>query len=330
MRRFLSLLVLVLLLGLSVIAVSLMLPAQPSTETFVEIAPGMGSRQIASLLAVRDVIRSRYAFDLLRLIRGGKLQAGEYRFAQPASVLEVYARLHRGDVYFRTVTVPEGYNLFDIAQAIEDAQLGSKEAFLAAARKDVHLIADLDPGATNLEGYLFPDTYHFQKMQTSDQMAAAMVKRFREVAASIGLTGNDHKIVVLASLIEKETPLAQDRPLVASVFTNRLAKNMPLMTDPAVIYAAMLDHRYRGTIYASDLRAESPYNTYLHTGLPPGPICNPGLASLEAALHPAQSDYLYFVADADSSGHSRFAASLAEHERNVSAYRKAHNAQQAP
>lgn len=330
MKRALSIVVLLLLLAGCLAAVSLMLPARPSGETLVEITPGMGSREIGSLLASRGVIRSKYAFDLWRLARGGRLQAGEYRFADPANTIQVYNRLRRGDVYFRTVTIPEGYNLFEVAEAVQNAHVASKDTFLAAERRDVDLIADLDPTAPDLEGYLFPDTYRFQKMQTPDQMLAVMVHRFRQAAASIGLTSNYHRVVILASLVEKETPLAADRPLVASVFANRLAKGMPLMTDPAVIYAAMLANRYRGTIYESDLQADSPYNTYRHAGLPPGPICNPGLASLRAALHPAQTDYLYFVADADGSGHSRFAATLADHERNVSAYRKARGEQAHP
>ena len=129
-------------------------------------------------------------------------------------------------------------------------------------------------------------------------------------------------MVTLASLVEKETPVAQDRPLVASVLENRLAKDMPLMTDPTVIYAAMLENQYRGTIYQSDLKRDSAYNTYRHAGLPPGPICSPGTASLQAAMHPADSHFLYFVADPRAAGHSRFAATLEEHERNVTAYRQ--------
>ena len=192
----------------------------------------------------------------------------------------VYNRLVRGDVYTRTVTIPEGFNLFDIAQAVQDAQLGSKESFLAAANQDVALIADLDPGAKNLEGYLFPDTYRFQRHQPPSQLLAAMVRRFRQSSASIGLEGDYHRIVTLASLVEKETPVAEDRPLVASVLENRLAKDMPLMTDPTVIYAALLEKQYRGAIYQSDLKRDSAYNTYRHAGLPPGPICSPGIASL--------------------------------------------------
>jgi UPF0755 protein len=322
-RRFLVVFFLVLsLVAVALGARELLLPAGPPAETFVEVVPGMGSRAIASLLAGHGIIRSRYAFDLWHVLRGGTLKAGEYRFEQPATLPAVYNRLVRGDVYTRTVTIPEGFNLFDIAQAVQDAQLGSKESFLAAANQDVALIADLDPGAKNLEGYLFPDTYRFQRHQPPSQLLAAMVRRFRQSSGSIGLEGDDHRIVTLASLVEKETPVAEDRPLVASVLENRLAKDMPLMTDPTVIYAALLEKQYRGAIYQSDLKRDSAYNTYRHSGLPPGPICSPGIASLRAAMHPTDSKFLYFVADASGSGHSRFATTLEEHERNVSAYRQ--------
>jgi UPF0755 protein len=298
------------------------LPVSPRAETFVEVVPGMGTRAIGAMLAEDGVVRSPYVFDLWHIVRGGTLKAGEYRFAEPATLPSVYNRIVRGDVYTRTVTIPEGFNLFDIAQAVEDAQLGSKESFLAATSQDVGLIADLDPGAKNLEGYLFPDTYRFPRRLPPSQILGAMVRRFRQSSAAIGLQGDYHRIVTLASLVEKETPQADDRPLVASVLANRLAKDMPLMTDPTVIYAALLEKRYRGTIYQSDLKRDSAYNTYRHTGLPPGPICSPGIASLTAAMHPADSHFLYFVADAGASGHSRFASTLEEHERNVSAYRR--------
>jgi UPF0755 protein len=323
-RRFLVVFfLLVTLLAVSLGIRELLLPAgAPAAETFVEVVPGMGSRTIAGLLAGQGIIRSAYAFDLWHVVRGGTLKAGEYRFTQPATLPEVYNRLVRGDVYTRTVTIPEGFNLFDIAQAVQDAQLGSKESFLTAANQNVALIADLDPGAKNLEGYLFPDTYRFQRHQPASQLLAAMVRRFRQSSASIGVGSDYHRIVTLASLVEKETPVAEDRPLVASVLENRLSKDMPLMTDPTVIYAALLEKQYRGAIYESDLKRDSAYNTYRHTGLPPGPICSPGIASLQAAMHPAESKFLYFVADAGAAGHSRFAATLEEHERNVSAYRR--------
>jgi UPF0755 protein len=320
-RSLLAVLVLALIFG-SLAYYELHLPFGPRAETFVEVLPGMGSRTIGALLTERGIVRSRYAFDFWHVVHGGTLKAGEYRFDEPSTLPVVYGRIVRGDVYTRSVTIPEGFNLFDIAQAVQDAQLGSKEGILAAATEDVALIADLDPKAKNLEGYLFPDTYRFQRSQTPGQILAAMVRRFRQSSASIGLEGDYHRVVTLASLVEKETPAAQDRPLVASVFENRLARDMPLMTDPTVIYAALLEKRYRGTIYQSDLKRDSAYNTYRHAGLPPGPICSPGIASLAAALHPADSHFLYFVADAGGSGHSRFAATLEEHERNVSAYRR--------
>jgi UPF0755 protein len=321
-RRFLLIFLVLGLFALGLGYLNLVKPVSPLTETIVEVSPGMGTRAIGALLAGHGIIRSQYAFDLWHLLRGGTLKAGEYQFVQAAALPAVYNRIVRGDVYTRTVTIPEGFNLFDIAQAVEDAQLGSKEAFLAAAGRDRALIADLDPEAKTLEGYLFPDTYRFARRLPPEQMLAAMVKRFRQATAAMGVTAGYHRMVTLASLVEKETPVADDRPLVASVLQNRLAQNMPLMTDPTVIYAAMLEKQYRGTIYQSDLKRDSAYNTYLHTGLPPGPICSPGTASLRAALHPAESHFLYFVADPRAAGHSRFATTLAEHERNVSAYRQ--------
>jgi len=299
-------------------------PTGPNRETFVEILPGTPTLQIAAQLKEQGIIRNKYAFEAVRLIEGGVLKAGEYRFDHPATMSEVYARLERGDVYTIAVTIPEGSNLFDIAERIESANLGTREKFLAATRTNLSLIADLDPSADSLEGYLFPDTYRFERRATGTQIVAAMVKRFRQEAAVLGLKGNYHHVVTVASLVERETPIDAERPLVASVFENRLAKNMPLETDPSVIYAALLDGRYRGTIYASDLQADSPYNTYRYAGLPPGPICNPGAASLKAALHPARTDYLYFVAaGANPSGKSRFSTTLEEHARNVEQYRKA-------
>lgn len=320
MRRLIFLLVLA---AIAWAAYTVLVPTGPNTEAFVEILPGTPTMQIAAELKQQGLIRSKYAFEAARLAKGGTLKAGEYRFDHPVKMSEVYDRLERGDVYTLTVTIPEGSNLFDIAQRVETAKLGTKESFLAAARADMSLIADLDPEATSLEGYLFPDTYHFERRATPQQILTAMVKRFRQAAAELGLRAEYHHVVTVASLVERETPVNAERPLVASVFENRLAREMPLETDPSVIYAALLEGRYRGTIYASDLQADSPYNTYRHSGLPPGPICNPGMASLKAAMKPARTDYLYFVAaSADPSGKSRFSATLEEHAHNVQEYRK--------
>lgn len=324
MKFFLTLLLL-LLLAVGAAAYIIYTPYGPSAETFVDIPPGTGATAIASLLRKNGIIRSRYAFALLRLTRDGTFKAGEYRFDHPAPPADVYARLVQGDVYTQALTIPEGYNIFDIAAAVESAGFVKRDDFLAAERQHIELIASLLPSGTHpesLEGYLFPDTYHFSRHATPLQMVTAMVRRFRQASTQLGIEQADMaRTVTMASLIEKEVGQDTERPLVAGVFVNRLAKSMPLATDPTVIYAALLDNRWRGTIYASDLKSASPYNTYLHTGLPPGPICNPGLASLRAAMHPPQTNYLYFVSDA--AGHTRFSVGLKEHAEQVQAYRQA-------
>jgi UPF0755 protein len=299
-------------------------PFGPTTESFVEIAPGSSFMRVGRQLEAAGIVRSRYGFDLMRWWKRGTIKAGEYRFDHPAAASEVYARIARGDVFTKAVTIPEGANLFEIAARLEQAGFGKQRDFLNTAAKQVSLVADLDPGAKSLEGYLFPDTYHFQRKATAAQICAAMIRRFRAVAGQIGLKGNTHRVVTLASLVERETALDAERPLVASVFENRLAKKIPLMTDPSVIYGLELEGRWRGVIHESDLKRDTPYNTYLHAGLPPGPVANPGLRSLKAALEPANTDYLYFVAaGADPQGGSIFASTAKEHARNVASYRNA-------
>jgi UPF0755 protein len=299
-------------------------PFGPSTETIVDVTPGSSTTHIARQLESAGLVRSHYAFDLLRLWKRGTLRAGEYRFDHPASAVEVYARIARGDTYTKAVTIPEGANIFDIAAKLEDAGLGPRQGFLAVAASDTSLISDLDPAAKSLEGYLFPDTYRFSPKATPAQMAASMVHRFRAEADQIGLKQNVHDVVTLASIVERETAVDDERPQVASVFENRMAAGMPLMTDPTIIYGLQLENHWRGTIYQSDLTRPTAYNTYLHKGLPPGPIANPGAKSLLAAMTPAKTDYLYFVAaGANPQGHSIFARSLEEQNRNVVGYRQA-------
>jgi UPF0755 protein len=327
--KFLGFLLLLLLIAAGATAYIIYIPYGPSAETFVDIAPGTSTPDIAAQLQRSGTIRNQYAFDLLRLIKSlkgtaGSLKAGEYRFDHPASMPEVYDRLVRGDVYTRSLTVPEGFNIFDIAQAVQSAGLGSSATFLAAEREHTELIAAWTPPGqhpASLEGYLFPDTYHFSRHATHLQILTGMVHRFRQATAPLGLTGDIARTVTMASLVEKEVSQDAERPLVAGVFVNRLARNIPLATDPTVIYTALLDGRWSGVIHASDLQSPSPYNTYRHAGLPPGPICNPGLAALRAAISPTQTDFLYFVSDA--AGHSRFSASLKEHNEQVQAYRHA-------
>lgn len=325
MRSF-FLFVLLLLLAAAGAYYVWLAPFGPSTGQLVTIASGSSVAQIGDSLQQKGIVRNRYAFDLMARAKRGTLKAGVYRFDHSAPMTEVYRRLRSGDVYTIALTIPEGYNIFDIAAAVEKAGLGSGDAFLSAEQHDTALVRDYSPQAISLEGYLFPDTYRLAPNMTPGQILGEMVAHFRQETAALGLNTapppKTSSIVILASLIERETPVSGDRPMIASVFQNRLAQNMPLDTDPSVIYAALLEKRYRGTIYASDLKADSPYNTYLHAGLPPGPICNPGIPSLKAAMHPAESNFLYFVSDPKNPGHSSFAATLQEHQKNVLAYRQ--------
>jgi UPF0755 protein len=322
--RVLLVFLLLAILGAGAAAWLIFVPFGPSTETFVELQSGSSTVEIGQQLETAGIVRSQFAFDLLRWIERGRLKAGEYRFDHPAPVTEIYARIARGDVFTIGVTVPEGASIFDIAARLEQAKLCTRQDFLTAAVTQASLVADLDPRAKSLEGYLFPDTYRFPRKATPVQIAATMVRRFRAKAGQLGLEGNLHTVVTIASLVERETAVDAERPLVASVFENRLAKNMPLMTDPAVIYGLELQDKWRGAIYQSDLTRDTPYNTYRHAGLPPGPVANPGIKSLRAAMEPASTDYLYFVAaGSNPQGHSLFASTLAEQNRNVAGYRNA-------
>ncbi len=320
-RFLLRLFIVAIILLTAFLAYGLFLPVGPESQTLVQLKQGSSARRIAADLKKAGVIRSESAFLLWRYLKKDKsLKAGEYAFEHPGNTIEVFDRIARGDIYFHTVVVPEGFNIFDIATTLETAGLGSKDEFLQAARNAAS-VRDLDPQAPTLEGYLFPDTYHFTRTQSARDIFGAMVHRFRQAAKEVGLTSNFHQTVTMASIVEKETGAPEERPVVASVFYNRIARNMVLATDPAVIYAALLNNRYRGTIFQSDLQFDSPYNTYKHSGLPPGPICNPGKASLEAAMHPANTSFLFFVSN--NEGHHRFARTEAEHAANVAAYRRA-------
>jgi UPF0755 protein len=268
------------------------------------------------------VIRSETAFLLWHALHPKlSLKAGEYLFERAASLPQVHERIARGDIYFHTVTIPEGYTMFDIAKAMEEAGLGSAADFLRIAETQTQMISDLAPEAKSLEGYLFPNTYEFTRTETLEEMAAAMVHQFRQVAQQIGLNADVPRIVTMASIVEKETAAPEERPRVASVYYNRLAQRMALDADPSVIYAELLTGTYQGSLHHADLAVNSPYNTYRFPGLPPGPIGNPGKSALEAALHPDSTKFLYFVSDGN--GHHRFARSLEEHNRNVVAYRRA-------
>ena len=347
MRTFLILLLFAILGIGGWLAWALWLPITPEGQKLVLLRPGYSTRRIAAELKSAGIIRNSLAFVLWhRIHRKQSLKAGEYLFDKPAKALEIHDRLARGDIYVHTVVIPEGYTMFDIAQAVQDAGLGSRQEFLEVAQSDLGLISDLAPEAKNLEGYLFPNTYQFTRTQSMNDIVAAMVKQFRQVAQQIGLTADlpdqnlqnsdvekngaqkrllqktdVQKTVTMASIIEKETAVPEERPLVASVYYNRLAKNMALQADPSVIYAQLLDGTYGGALHHSDMRFKSLYNTYTHAGLPPGPIGNPGRTSLEAAMRPANTNYYYFVSDGN--GHHRFSHSLEEHNQNVARLRHA-------
>ncbi len=242
-----------------------------------------------------------------------------------------------GDVYFHTVVIPEGFNMFDIAQAVQNAGLGSSEEFLKVATSDTTLIADLAPRREDarrlsLSEYLRVHSHAIH----GREIAGAMVKQFRQVAKEIGLTSDAtmtdirdtiapssdlQKTVILASIIEKETAAPEERPLVASVYSNRMQRHGLLQADPSVIYAELLQGSYSGALHHADMQFDSAYNTYTHAGLPPGPIGNPGKTSLEAAMHPASTDYLYFVSNGNRPSPLR--SQFEEHNKNVVAYRKA-------
>jgi UPF0755 protein len=329
---------------------------------FVEIPHGSSSRSVARLLERKGVVRSSVAFELYARRHSHRSpQAGEYFFDHATSAHDVFWKLANGQIFEQPFTVREGETMFDIARDLEAGNFMPATDFLRAA-KDPTLIHDIAPHAETLEGFLFPATYHLSRHPSATALTADMVRKFREqwtAVTSAASAGNKMTssgafteatptnsstavnnpppsppsprpvaaVVTLASLVERETPKAEERPLVAGVFENRLHKNMLLQCDPTVIYALEQQGRYNGTLSITDLHIDSPYNSYTHTGLPPGPIGNPGEASLRAAYQPAHTNYLYFVANTQG-GHF-FSATLAEHNNNVIKYRRLLAADQA-
>jgi len=281
-----------------------------SPPVFVEIPKGTSSLEIGKKLALAGVIRHWSLFPLARVMRpASRPQAGEYRFTESATPAEVLDRMARGDVYYVELVVPEGADVFDIAEMIERHGLGSAAAFVEKAAGD--------------EGYLFPSTYRFKRTAGIEQVRKAMHAQFDKVWRRIARGAPSRETVILASLVEKEAVLDSERARIAGVFSNRLRAGMKLDCDPTVAYAARLDGRWRGTIYQSDLASPNRYNTYKHPGLPPGPIANPGEASLKAALKPSDTKEIYFVADPDGGGAHVFSETFAAHEKAVAAYRRA-------
>lgn len=309
--------------------------AHSKSEEYIEIPRGSTPTMIIERLQAEGVIRR--SWPLLVYIKlkglGGKLKAGEYRFPSPISPLGVLSKLIEGEDRLNRFTVIEAWTRWDIANAmarLPELKLQSADEALALMN-DTSAIRDLDPQAENLEGYLFPDTYNFPLDATPQEMIAEMVKRFRRVwkaewtdrARALGLTPRE--IVTVASLIETEAKLKEERPMIASVIYNRLHKQMALGIDSTIIYASKLAGKWKndGKVYKSDIERRSPYNTRLQQGLPPGPIASPSLKSLEAALYPAETDYLYYVRNPDrNDGAHNFYNNEADFTRGVEALRK--------
>ena len=287
-------------------------------ERIVRIEPGSDAASILRQLEREGIIAdARLARLYLRYAANdGSLKAGEYRFREPLTIPQVVAKLARGEVATHPVTLIEGLTLPEAAAALAAAGRGEEKAFLSEMR-DPARIADL-------EGYLFPDTYRFaagtSETAVVDELVSTFRRRYRERLESRVEPGGLRRLVTLASVVEKEARLDEERPLIAGVYAHRLRRRMPLQADPTVIYALILLDRWDGNLRRPDLRVDSPYNTYRYPGLPPGPICSPGLASLEAAAEPADTPYLYFVSRND--GSHVFAATLAEHNRNVERWQR--------
>ena len=293
-----------------------------AAEQFVEIPVGAGAAEIRQRLLDAKVVSDAVTLRLALRWTGASrdLQAGEYRFDRPMTAIEVVNKIARGEVYGQRITFPEGLTIREMAAIYESRGLGRARDFIEAARNTA-LIRDLDPMAPDLEGYLFPDTYTVGRTAVASQLVESMVAGFRaaypgdapQPADQSPLTTRE--LVTLASLVEKETAKPEERPVVAAVYRNRLRIGMPMQADPTVIYALQKTGKYDGNIRKGDLSIDSPYNTYQNRGLPPGPIASPGKAALDAALRPADVDFLYFVSRND--GSHVFASTLPEHNRNV-------------
>ena len=294
-----------------------------SGEVVVIIAKGTGVRGIGRLLAANGILSYDVRYLTLVYFSGitAKLQAGEYSIPRGLTPPEVLRLLEKGSTLRHHVTVPEGMTAEQVAAIFEKDGWIQRERFLAIVH-DAAFIQTMGIEAPQLEGYLFPETYTLTRNATDEySVIRMMAERFLRVWGEVNTGGNRglslHQLVTLASIVEKETGVAAERPLIARVFLNRLALKMRLQSDPTVIYGI---RDFKGTLTKDDLKRGTPYNTYVIPALPPGPICNPGRASLEAVLHPADSNALYFVSKND--GTHIFSTNLVEHNRAVKVYQR--------
>jgi peptidoglycan lytic transglycosylase G len=313
----------VLLLGCVLVAhIFFAAPTSNSITAEVRVEPGDSLAAVARKLRDQKVILNEKVFSFWARLAGveKKIHRGLYRFDSSLSAREILDRMVMGKAVFQSITIPEGLTIKEIAELLGKMQIADREKFLTQA-SDPELLVSLGHEAKGLEGYLFPDTYHFTPATPEKDILLAMAERFRKAIQPLMAELSDgdrlspHDIVTLASVVEKETGVEAERPLVAAVFRNRLKRQMPLQSDPTVIYGLK---NFDGNLTRRDLRDPSPFNTYRTTGLPPGPICNPGLSSIQAALHPADVPYLYFVSKND--GTHLFSESLEEHNRAVKTY----------
>jgi UPF0755 protein len=301
--------------------------AAANAETLLEIPRGTGVAEIAARLVEAKVLHSKYPFILYVRWAGHarRMQAGEYRFASPATPVQIADKIKQGKVYYLSITIPEGLTAEETIQLIGNARLGSIQEMRTALSR-TEWVRDIAPEAGDLEGFLFPNTYRFSRRINSEEIIRTLVNQFKTEFARlttqvpIPTAWTASHIVTLASLIEKEVRIDSERPLVASVLRNRLRIGMPLACDPTIIYAMKLAGNYDGNLRKEDMSLQSPYNTYIHQGLPPGPIANPGEASLRAALSPAQSKYLYYVSRND--GTHLFSEDFRSHQAGVMRYQK--------
>jgi UPF0755 protein len=296
-----------------------------TTKVIFEISRGTGLREIAAKLEERGVVKSDKFFILFVMLKGkrNRLQAGEYVFSPGESMSDVIEKLVRGDVIVRKITIPEGLNIYEIADLLEKKGVVSRKEFVEMARRSDLATEFIGKPATSFEGYLFPETYYYKKGVTAEELINMMTSRFKSVWNSLkserdGINLSDQEIVTLASIIEKETGEPSERNMISEVFHNRLRLGMRLESDPTVIYA--LGNNFDGDLTREKLKITSNYNTYLISGLPPGPIANPGKASLEAALNPTDFNYLYFVAN--GVGGHEFSTNYRDHVKAVHKYKR--------
>ncbi len=299
-------------------------PGNGSLSRDISFPPGSGIRKLADELKSGGIIRSSWHFVLLTRLRGQahKLQAGDYRFNDGMTVTQILNKLVAGDVDYRRFSLPEGYSIYQAAELLNQKGYFKKDSFLDKCR-DAALLSRLGGGLQSVEGYLYPATYNLLRGAGEEQLIAQMVDQFEKKYAELTTEGGTpggmtkHEIVTLASLIEKEAISPEEKPLISSVFHNRLRLGMPLQSDPTAVYGV---RAFSGKVTKADIQRPSPYNTYLNPGLPPGPIGNPGSGAIQAALKPSRSDYLYFVARQD--GTHQFSRTLEEHNRAVERYLK--------